>query len=199
MHENEQLFWQLWLVMRGFFLLFLSLGWLMYPNPAETHTHRHTREIQRLQVTLAGICYGGAVSDRAAAHLPLGRADAGCRRLNPKGFARPISPLKYEASGTRSASQADSLQLANQPKLLNRKVIITREAGTRSVLVYNEGLSGEASRTLDPSGSESYRKHPIEFNANFMQSRLCAFVKWVCVRETDLEGEALCVWPAPTL
>lgn len=156
----------------------------MYPNPAETHTHRHTREIQRLQVTLAGICYGGAVSDRAAAHLPLGRADAGCRRLNPKGFARPISPLKYEASGTRSASQADSLQLANQPKLLNRKVIITREAGTRSVLVYNEGLSGEASRTLDPSGSESYRKHPIEFNANFYAKQIvCICEMSVCERD----------------
>lgn len=99
---------------------------------------------------LLAFYFHGAVLDQTAVQphaVPSGR------RLSPfesSEICWLISLLKYgaecELSATRSASQADSLQLANHPKLFNRKVIISEGTGTRSLLIYNESLCGEASK-----------------------------------------------------
>ena len=89
--------------------------------------------------------------------------------------------MKRVPGGQRRRQTAYSWLITQNSLLLNRKVIITRGMGTRSVVIYNVALSGEASK-LDPSGSQSYRTDPVEFNANFMQSRLSASVK-MCMCE----------------
>lgn len=150
-------------VMRSFFLLLFFHGLTGKPKCL----HAHSCSLAFISMLLS--------STRQQHSSPLRRVDTDCHCLNPKGFTGQLVhwSMKRVPQGQRRRQTAYSWLITQNSLLLNRKVIITRGTGTRSVLIYNEALSGEASK-LDPSGSQSYRTDPVEFNANFMQSRLSA-------------------------
>ncbi len=122
-----------------------------YTQTVHTHIDTHLKWSSCKSCLLAFIFMVLSWTRRQRGSL-LGRADADCHCLNPKRFTGQLVHWSMKPS----ASQVPQGQLLRQTAyswlitqnslLLNRKVIITRRTGTRSVLIYNEVLSGGASK-----------------------------------------------------